>query len=416
MKIDLDDYMRINLTKFYLIDKNSLAKYLFYIGVLLAFYASMSPWFLWRLSSSYVLVSSILIFLSIAIYRSGGKTRFTNGQFIRPTPAFLILAYYQVIVNGINLNGYIARLFFAFIFFSIFRYGKEFIPKLATILAKSLALILSVSIPFFLLYLIGFPLPSQDLTFGDNFYSFTNYFFFLIDDRQLFAIVPRFQSVFLEPGYLGSATALLLQTQRGKWKKWYCIVLICGLLLSFSLAGYVYLVVVSFLNLWSSGKRIFMKAIFAVCLFAGVIGLSFVYNGGDNLIHNLILLRLEITDGEMVGNNRVSESFETEYNNFLGSSDILFGRYKSNDFGDSGYKVFFYDYGLVGVVLLFIFYGTFLQGARNKRAMISAAVLALLIFIVDGFMLWYWRVIPLYCTAHSDDLPQRAEEDPVNSK
>ena len=118
----------------------------------------------------------------------------------------------------------------------------------------------------------------------------------------------------------------------------------------------------------------------------------------------------------MVGNNRVSESFETEYNNFLGSSDILFGRYKSNDFGDSGYKVFFYDYGLVGVVLLFIFYGTFLQGARNKRAMISAAVLALLIFIVDGFMLWYWRVIPLYCTAHSDDLPQRAEEDPVNSK
>ena len=115
------------------------------------------------------------------------------------------------------------------------------------------------SCAFFFLYILGFSLPNANLVFKDGFYSFTNYFLFLVEDHSLYNIIPRFQSIFLEPTYLGSTTALLLMTQRGKWKRWYNISLIIGLLISFSLAGYVYFISIIFLNMWIERKKIIIK-------------------------------------------------------------------------------------------------------------------------------------------------------------
>ena len=115
----------------------------------------------------------------------------------------------------------------------------------------------------------------------------------------------------------------------------------------------------------------------------------------------------------MAGNHRTSEGFDADFENFLKSSDILFGREKENVFGDSGYKVYIYDYGFVGAFLLFAFYISSLYRARNKRAMLSALIIAILIFGVDAFVLWYNRFIPLFCAACSDEgtLPDLSPTD-----
>ena len=169
---------------------------------------------------------------------------------------------------------------------------------MTTWFSKIMGAMLIPSLLAFFLYLVNIPLPNGNTQFGDNFYTFSNYYFFLIDDGQLFSFFPRFQSVFPEPLYLGSTCALLLMTQRGKWKKWYNIVMLVALLFSFSLSAYVYITAIVFLNLWIKRKKIVAKAIAVVLLIGSVIGGSFFYNQGDNLIHNLIVLRLEISDGE----------------------------------------------------------------------------------------------------------------------
>ena len=140
-------------------------------------------------------------------------------------------------------------------------------------------------------------------------------------------------------------------------------------------------------------------------LVASVVVGSFFYNDGDNLLHNLIVLRLEIDDGEMAGYNRTTEEFDADYENFLNSSDIMFGRDKENTFGDSGYKVFIYDYGFVGLFLIIVFFGLAFFRAKNKRAMFSALFIAALVFGVDAAVLWYNRFIPLFCTAFSESEP-----------
>lgn len=53
---------------------------------------------------------------------------------------------------------------------------------------------------------------------------------------------------------------------------------------------------------------------------------SFFYNNGENLLHDLILIRLEVEDGEMAGNNRVTEDFDTDFEKLCESSAVIFGK------------------------------------------------------------------------------------------
>ena len=391
---------KIDISKLYLIQKKDLVWFLFVCGVFISFYASLYPWFLWPISTTFMILASLFIAPAMALDRTLANPIFTRKDFIIPTLCYFILAYYIAFTNANSLNAYISSIFNTVIFYSLFKVSPMMLKKISVLLAKSMGIILVPSILFFLLYLLGYPLPSYDLQFGDNFYSFTNYYFFLLDDRQLFAFIPRFQSIFLEPTYLGSTAAVLLMTQRGEWKKWYNIAMIISILISFSLAGYVYFTVIIFLNLWTKGKRIFKNIIIAVSVIALFTIGSFFYNNGDNLVHDLIMLRLEIEDGGLAGDNRVTDTFEADFENLLGSSDIIFGRDFDNEFGNSGYKVIIYDLGIVGFILYFIFYFTAISNASNIRAKLSTAIIASLIFIVDGFVLWFGRFIPLYCAAY----------------
>lgn len=405
---------RIKVEDLFLLDKRWLAQMLFFVGVLIVYFTSMQTWFLWPISSYMSVIACVFIIPAMLLSKDITRPCFVRKDFVLPVLAYLLLAYYQVVNNSSNFNAYISTLFNALVFFALFRYDSVCLQKVSRMLAKTMAVLLIGSITFFFLYLLGFPLPGSNLEYGDDFYSFTNYYWFLIDDRQLFAFFPRFQAVFPEPAYMGSAAALLLQTQRGNWRKWYCIILLIALLISFSLAGYIYLVAIIFTNLWIRGKRLFLKLILSISFLVAFVVGAFFYNNGDNLVHDLILLRLEVEDGEMAGNNRVSTNFDADYENFWNSSDIFFGREKENEFGDSGYKVFIYTYGLVGLALLVFFYVSAFYKAPNKRAMLSALFLAALVFAADGFILWFCRFIPFYCTAYQvdgKDMEQSNEEN-----
>ena len=394
--------MTINLSKFYLIQKRAVVKGLFYTGMLLAFFTSLRPWFLWSIHSYYPLFATLLLIAAMLVDRTTSRPVFNRTDFLFPTAAYLLLGFYQAIVDSKNLIGLFMVLFFGFIFLTLFRYGKEELRALSTVLAKAMAILLVPSMFFFFLYLYGFPLSSSNLQYGDAFYTFSNYYFFLIDDRQLFAFIPRFQSVFPEPSHLGSVCAVLLLAQRGLWRRWWNVVLLVALFISFSLGAYVYLVAIIFLNLWTKGRRIMINLALVAALIASVVIGSFYYNDGDNLVNNLIVLRMEVEDGEMAGNNRTSEDFDADFDNFMQSSDILFGRDRQEMFGDSGYKVFIYDNGFVGLLLIIAFFFIAYNPSTNRRAKISAWIVAAMIFGVDAFVLWYGRYLPLYCAAYND--------------
>ena len=398
--------LSFRLSDLYLIRKESLATALAFVGMLIAFLGSMSPWFMWSIANLYPAVASLFLLGAIAVSNTMAAPIFNRKDYLLPLAAFLLFAVYECFSTGRNLNGYIMLVFKAVIFYSLFRLDLQKLQQLSTFIAKVMGALLAASLAGHFLYLLGFSWPGKDVQLGE-FYSFTNYYLFLLDDRNLFAFVPRFNSYFPEPSHVGSAAAFLLFAQRGHWKKWYNIVLMLTIFFSFSLGAYAYLTVIVFLNLWIAKKQMLRKLLATISVFIVGIIAAFTYNGGDNLVHDLILLRLEVEDGELEGDNRVTDSFQKDYDNFLGSTDMILGQdFDREEFGNSGYKTFFYDYGLVGVLLVLLFYTIALVGSPNKRAAVSALIVAGLYFIVSAFMLYEKLFIPMYAGAYHEDLNQ----------
>lgn len=402
MNLDL----RIDISKFYLIDKRRLALVMLGLGMLIAYLGSLHPWFMWPLGELYVVPAAAFLTVSYLLSNSLPHSFFCRKGVMRAVLLAIICTTMLMVVNEANIKGMMQLPFAWMIFFTMLRIENDVLQRLATAITKTMAVILGVSFFTYILHLIGFPFPSRPAVFGDKLYSFENYYFFMVDDHVLMTILPRFSSIFLEPGHVGTATTLLLMTQLGRWKKWYNVILIIITAVTFSLAAYANLIALIFLNAWVQRKHIVGKAIAAIVFLASVVGISMNYNDGNNIINQLILLRLEVDDttGDIAGNNRVTANFEEEFNSYMSSSDILFGRDMSkvgDDTGNSGYRVFLYENGLVCTFLVLLLYIFALSGYKDWRALTCSIILALLIFIVRGYPLWYSNFLPILAAAHT---------------
>ena len=210
-------------------NKERLVRVLFYMGLAIAVLGSTTPWFFWQLGEKTVIISSVLLLVSMGVANttlSGQKGQIDDGtsfysrqNFIIPLTLYIVVVIYTNIVKGQNANAYIVKFFSVITFFTILRVRLSEVSKFCDIMAKALGGFLVLSMFTFFLYLIGFSLPSRNAELADL-YSCTNYYFFLIDDRALFYIIPRFQSIFAEPGHLGTFSVMLLFTQIGKWKQY----------------------------------------------------------------------------------------------------------------------------------------------------------------------------------------------------
>ena len=385
------------------IRKKDIARTFFHIGILIAYWGALMPWFIWKIEGVYFILSFMFIFMSMLISRTLESPLFTRKDYHIPMMSYLILVVMMRIVNGNNINSYISLVFYSLIFLSLFSASITELKKLMKFLCKVMAILLAVSLFFFVLYILGFPLPNSPIAHEELMYSYTNYYFFLIDDRSFFVLIPRFHSVFMEPGHLGTAGTFLLLTQLGNWKKWYNVILLVSTILTFSLAAFVLLVMVMFANAWIRRKKILSKLLFLAGFLAIVTVSAIFYNDGDNLLNTLIIERLEVNDGKLAGDNRVTDTFEAAFNDFLQTDDILFGReYELAEFGwgNAGYRVYIYDYGLVVLVLTILFYILAVSSSRERRVIISMFVIAVASFWVRATPLSFYYFIPLYAFAY----------------
>lgn len=396
---------RSTLEQFILVPKEKVCVCLAFLGLLIAMLGSLNPWFMWPVNSKFPLLSSVF-FLPALFIAMGRKndTVFTRKDLLVAFFVFVIYEFYILVVNDRNVFGYVVGIFHILIVYVLFKLDQRYYDSLMTIACKGMALLMCVSIPCFILHLAGVSFPRYQTVFGENQYSFTSYYFFLVDNRSLYEIIPRFHSVFLEPGHLGTATIMLLLTQMGKWRKWYNVVLWFTTFMTFSLAAYVFGVALMILNLWVQRRKILVKLLVVVSLIASI-GIGAVYyKDGNNMLHNLIMLRLEVDErtGEMAGNNRVTESFEKEFDSFMTSSDIWLGReMPKNDSGNSGYRVYIYENGICALVLVIMLYIIMYRGAKDRRAVMAVWCIAFLAFVVRGYPLWYSNFIPCMIAGYS---------------
>lgn len=279
----------------------------------------------------------------------------------------------------------VPRVFVQFIPLLILASDRKYNEVHLKFISELLGIIIIIgAIPFILRANNIIDLPGVPMVYHSYNSSFINYFLFIVP-ASVYTETPRFLSVFLEPGYLGTLCAFLLYINHFDLKKCYNIFILIGLLLSLSLAGYVVLAIGFLFHLRNRGEKI--------SLFIAVYGIFFIMyeiapliNGGDNLFNEMIVQRLE-RDNEkgIVGNDRFHGVVDKLYEKTFEDNSFWFGlsknEYNGKDISGSGYKIFILQYGLVPYIMIMLFFILMASCATRKKQAYFACVLLLMIFL-----------------------------------
>lgn len=167
----------------------------------------MQPWFMWPFAAYYTLMAAMFVFFAFLVDNGQQTHLFKREGFAIPLVLFFLSTFLMRLVNKNNIIGFVSISFDLIIYYALLRLNKDEMRHMIDVLTKLLAAFLIISIVGWVLYLVGFPSPYVNAANDDLGYSYENHFIFMIDDRWDTMIIPRFNSIFLEPGHLGTLTS-----------------------------------------------------------------------------------------------------------------------------------------------------------------------------------------------------------------
>lgn len=363
------------------------------------------PWFFWNINTNYLYVLFAIIAL-LYLKANRLKLKITSNIGV----GFIILFLGTLIsVDSQTINEKIYRIC-CFIPILAIASDTNNCRNIFETIAKWFAIILVPSMLLHVLFLIiGFP-PSLIIInpiVPDN-YIYFNYFILvkniIMSDYEL-----RFCSIFLEPGYLGTLLSFLLYIGKFDFKKFYNIVFLLALVLTLSLAGYVIAGIAWIFIKFQEGKSLKRLAQVAMVFSAIYFGGTY-YNGGNNILNNNIISRLQYDqDTGIAGNNRTSHMADDYFENLTNSGEILTGigakrvrqinggGTKGADFNDqirgAGYKIFFITNGIIQAVIILLGY-LFFIGNTDVKYGIGFLLLIIITFIQAAYPLSTSWLIP----------------------
>lgn len=375
---------------------NSTVTHIYYLSLVLLMLKSMMVCWLWSvpemLLDVFALIFTIITAVSTDIYKFNSKLK----RIIIIYFAFVCVV--RLSSSTLNIATLIWSFFRAAIIIGVICLKDEFKRDLFKCFCKTLSVILIISIPAWLLFLAGVPFssgPAVDL--GDGFHYIYNYKFFIVSYGASFHTFPRFASVFLEPGWIGTICCFVLFGLRFNKKEITTYLCLLGLLLSVSLSAIVNLTVCGVLWILFNNKHKWLTLSLMFLSLSGIFYFGSSYNNGNNRINELIIDRLVFDeDLGIAGNNRTTEDFENYFkevmtgpNKWFGINYLLTGEFlETNEWfsRSSGIKKDLIMYGIVGTGLFVLFLFLLFFYYKSKECLVF-----LVCFLLASFVRNLWH-------------------------
>lgn len=364
----------------------NLLYYLYFTFIFLLLMLGPHAWFMWIFDAPefgiYRAILYIMASVISLVYCYFNRVKLS--QDIYAILGFIALFVALELPKEIGIKAIVADLCFIFplwVLLSDKKNSDDVLRKIVNLMA--IILIPGIVIHIFLFYGVNFPgIPI--IHPGSVGYIFTNYGFVLKGVSYYEADGLRFQSIFLEPGFLGTLMSFLLYSIRFDMKKYRMgWILLLSLALSLSLAGYVLCFLGYIFSQWSRKKKLsklILAGILLVCLFyAGK-----EYNNGKNILNEKILERFEIDQEKGIkGNNRVGDGADFYFERSLRDGTFILGLGSkevdringgigwtdvvdySTQIRGAGYKIFILRNGLLSGIFFLLAY--YLIGVRAHK-------------------------------------------------
>jgi hypothetical protein len=350
---------------------------------------SFNAWFFWSIKSywislAFILISLFVMFICPAIF-----------SYSRKKIVWMILYLLACLITTIhdNLNIFLSVLISAVPVYFVILLKREYKSKYFQYFTKIFGILIGISVAAWVMHLLGVSSPWTKVGFGESDsvnsfqYIYENHYLYLVNITTVFdGIIPRFSSVFLEPGYLGCLLAVILYLNEYKFKgNVYAILFLVALFFTFSLAGWL-LGIFGFTacKLKNSKSKVIIIVV-SVLAFIGFRNIAVNYNSGNNIINQFFFERLKFgeSDNIIAGYNRTGTVAQQRLDSsFLQSDGVLLGSKTliHNDIGVDCIAFILY-YGFVSLliyltyllypcclnkkydqyVLLFLYIGIFIQ-------------------------------------------------------
>ena len=277
---------------------------------------------------------------------------------------------------------------------------------LLSAISKCMIIIIIISVPAWILFLVGVDLPHSDMILHPNgFHKYYDYRFFRLDarnDEVIDLIIPRFQSWFLEPGQFATPCVFLFFLNGARFNR-KNLPFIIGIILSFSLVALVlFFGCIIARKIIVKEKYLFIKLLL-IAIVVGGVGYYFTqYVEQENSVNKYVFSRLEYDEDKGIsGNNRTSHYFDKKYKEFLQSPDRYLGIRQQLSEGYnwtnncSGYKKFIVKNGFIGFGLFMAFVFLLFFFNRSKPNIFFFAIVVTAFFVRDLLQAPLWLSIAI---------------------
>ena len=333
--------------------------------------------FTWSLSFE---ITAVLVFLTAVVSMYDKRITFPN-----KLVAFTL--YISVIVFLI-INFQVSSLVSLLIFISIFHIEEKTKQSSLYNLTTILSCIIAVSLLSWLLHFNGifiFPKYNHlDLSIIGNEGYLENYILFLHHPIQ--TTIPRFYSIFEEPGDLALLLVFVIAANRFNFKDKRVFILFLGLIFTYSLTGYLVFIFGLIAYKIKDFKTLIIVLIISVIIISV---LYFLLKDVDAI--NLMIIERIINFEEKGLDSRVTDDLNSFYESFYLSIDSLLGMgkgYAGIHFNGASYKFFIIDYGWIGVFALLLIYIS-IMFAYKKRNFVFLSMYALAFLpLYKAFLAW----------------------------
>lgn len=315
---------------------------------------------------------------------------------------FIIISFFAFAIYYVFLGAYILPFKYLPPLLLCF-FSSDIKERLLTYITKWYGVLMIASISIYALLFI-FDLPSFGSITHYIYQPYENYIVYLKPTDILDQF--RFEAFYFEPGHCAMVGSMLLFANRYNLKKSpWLIPSLLSVLLSLSLAGYV-LLIIGILMQYARNKKIIIGFIL-ISLISFII-VAYLWDNGDNPVNELIVGRLEYSEnGGIKGNNRVYMDTERYLSDSLKTGSIWFGlglsRFNelfNHSIAGSGYKIYLLQYGLIGMLLLFIMLFTYtLTASKSKKLFAHLFWFFIFIaFLQRCYTFWFSWQMPFICS------------------
>ena len=100
----IDNLFKIDLSKLYFIEKQKISEVCLYIGMLILYFGSLHPWFLWPLKELYPIPAVCLLLVSYLLANSAQSGMYCRNGYLKGLMCYIVLSFYIIINGGQNVN------------------------------------------------------------------------------------------------------------------------------------------------------------------------------------------------------------------------------------------------------------------------------------------------------------------------